>query len=147
MKRIVFTLTALFVFASVAGVVQAEVYSFNSTHTVFRTEGNMLDVQVNGNIVNLPEDAVSAYNNYGAAFTVFNWVLQPGNHYDFSGTLRYSNENYCNSLCIGWNTDNCYFTDYYNNGVVTNTDFTLNCTMPRTGRIPFVERSPGFWAP
>ncbi|MCP4343912.1 MAG: hypothetical protein GY795_00095 [Desulfobacterales bacterium] len=146
MKKTFFTL--LFTFVFTVSAVYAEVYQFNTTHhTVFTTKGNMLNVQVNGNIINFSEGGIATYNNYGAVNAVYHWVLQEGNPYDFSGTLRYSNENYCNSLCIGWNTDGCYFIDYYNNGVVTNTDLTLNCRPHRNKQKPFFDRSPGFWAP
>ncbi|MCP4344516.1 MAG: hypothetical protein GY795_03195 [Desulfobacterales bacterium] len=144
-KTFVFTL--LFVFVSVAGV-QAEVYQFNTTHnTVFTTKGNMLNVQVNGNIINFSEGGIATYNNYGPVNAVYHWVLQAANPYDFSGTIRYSNDNFCNSKCIGsWNTDDCYFIDYYNNGSRTLTEEVLECEMPRIKR--YYQRDPAnFWAP
>ncbi len=116
--------------------VWAELYQFSTfSNTVFTAQGNMYDVRLSGNCINLPEGAAQSYNMYGQGTAAYSWILQPGNAYDFTGTLSY-----INSADPGKR-----YMDIYQNGVIIQS--RVNDLRPRTGFRAYSARTSSFWAP
>ncbi|MCP4111110.1 MAG: hypothetical protein GY749_37220 [Desulfobacteraceae bacterium] len=147
-KKVVIA-TSIFLFS--VSAVWAELYQFNEHQLTPRnTPYNIRHVSVVGYAVNLSGYSKYYYGAYGSWWAALEMVSTQ-RLYDFTGTLRYSNADYCNSICgDNWDSSNCYFIDHYNDGVRGKTDYNYTCTKiaHHSGRYGTTTRNTSdFWAP
>ncbi len=90
-------------------------YYFDEYYPTLYSATHIVDINLNGSIT-WGSPWQRSYTLDGAHTTgnsMLSWQWMD----DFTGTLRYTNANFCDSQCVNWDSDNCYFIDHYNNGV------------------------------